>query len=127
MSSNTSESCVAKFLRSKHRDEFMALNPWMGITVAAIVFFRRHTSHKTQYAAYQDLPRETYVVNHEVTNKAAYYAELAEYNKAALAAERSHWWQIPVSAKQCARIRPETLSKYATLVASLSDQYLDIP
>ncbi len=127
MPSNTVKSVVARFLRNKHRDEFMALNPWMDLPTAAVVYFRRHTAHKTSYASYQDLPRETYVINHEVTNKAAYYAELAAYNKAALAAERSHWYQIPVSQKQCTGIRPATLAKYTGIIADLSDQYLDIP
>ena len=127
MPSNTVRSVVARFLANKHRDEFMALNPWMDITTAAIVYFRRHTAHKTSYATYQDLPRETYVVNHVVTNKEAYYAELAAYNAAAWAAIKLHWWQIPVSQKQTAGIKPVTLAKYAGIIASLSDQYQDVP
>ena len=114
MHSNTVQSCVAKFLRNKHRDEFMALNPWMDITVAAVVFFRRHTSHRMAYATYRDLPNQTDDQYREYF--AAYSQQLFK-----------HWWQIPVSQAQCARIRTETLAKYAALVAEQADQYLDIP
>jgi hypothetical protein len=115
--SNTVKSCVAKFLRNKHRDEFMALNPWMDITVASIVFFRRHTSHKTWYASYRDISDDfKHVGNPESTDKVAYQAEWDQYNKAAWAAIKLHWWQIPVSQKQCAGIKPATLARYYAII-----------
>jgi len=103
----------------------MVLNPWMDITTAAIVFFRRHTAHKTAYAAYRDLPTETYVVDHKVVDEVAYRAELAEYNAGAWASMKLKWWQIPVSQKQCTGIRADTLAKYAGIIEDLStDPYL---
>ena len=110
--SNTSASCVHKFLRSKHRDEFMAANPWMDLTTAAIVFFRRHTAHKTAYAAYREINIETH-----------YEAYLAEYKNEYLL----KWWQIPVSQEQCKGIRPETWNRYNSLIINSADRYLDIP
>jgi hypothetical protein len=114
MPSNTVQSCIAKFLRNKHRDEFMALNPWMDITVAAVVFFRRHTSHKLAYATYRDLPNQTSVENEK-------------YFAAYLSVNNLKWWQIPVSQKQAFNIRPATLAKYAAIIADLSDQYQGVP
>jgi hypothetical protein len=110
MPSNTVQSCVAKFLRNKHRDEFLALNPWMDLPTAAIVFFRRHTARKTSYASYRDIPSST-----------------SDYLPAYLAVSNLSWWQIPVSQKQCAGIRAETWARYAALIAELSDQYQDVP
>jgi hypothetical protein len=113
---NTVQSCVAKFLRNKHRDEFMALNPWMDITVAAVVFFRRHTSHKLAYATYKDLFKQDMSAAHH-----------EEYIRGYYSVDNLKWWQIPVSQKQCAGIKPATLAKYAGIIASLSDQYQDVP
>jgi hypothetical protein len=113
---NTVQSCVAKFLRNKHRDEFMALNPWMDITVAAIVFFRRHTSHKLSYGSHDDLLFPT--------DRADIHSK---YVKAYQDNSLLHWWQIPVSQKQCAGIRADTLAKYKNIIADLSDQYQDVP
>jgi hypothetical protein len=100
--SNTVQACVAKFLRSKHREEFMANNPWMSLPVAAVVFFRRHTAHKTSYATYREI---------DINLHSARY--LAEYRKVYLLP----WYEIPVSQKQCARIRRATLEKYNDIIA----------
>jgi len=114
MASNTVQSVVGRFLRNPHRDEFMVLNPWMDITVAAIVFFRRYTANKFQYASYRDLPNQT-------------NEQCQEYLAAYLSVNNLKWWQIPVSQKQCKGIRPETLARYAALVAEQADLYLDVP
>ena len=128
MPSNTVRSVVARFLGNPHRDEFMALNPWMDITTAAIVYFRRHTAHKTWYATYHDLAYDfKHVGKPDSTDKAAYQIEWDQYNNAAWAAMKQHWWQIPVSQKQCECIRAETMEKYRAIIAELSDQYLNIP
>ena len=111
MPSNTVQSCVAKFLRNKHRDEFMALNPWMDITVAAVVFFRRHTAYRMSYASYSDIC--------SLQDPSNYWKTFYEQVK-------GKWWQIPVSQKQAFNIRPATLAKYAGIIASLSDQYQDV-
>ena len=93
MSNNTVKECVAKFLRNKHREEFLANNPWMDITVAAIVFFRLHTAYKLSYCV-----------------EYARWYEMIELK----------WYQIPVSQKQCAGIRADTLARYAGYVAELT-------
>ncbi len=94
---NTVQSCVAKFLRNKHRDEFMALNPWMDITTAAVVFFRRHTSHRANYC-----PKLS-----EFENYGEYWDMFEDSPK---------WWQLPVSQKQCAGIKPATLARYYVII-----------
>jgi hypothetical protein len=115
MSNNTVEAVVARFLNNKHRDEFMLANPWLDLTTATIVYFRRHTSHKTWYATYKDIDHKRGI------------AEWDRYFKAWQKTDLLHWWQIPVSKAQVAKIKPETHFKYAALIAELSDQYLDIP
>jgi hypothetical protein len=120
MPSNTVKSVVARFLRNKHRDDFMALNPWMDLPTAAIVYFRRHTSHKFSYASYRDIPNQTDDQYKEYF--AAYSQQL--FNK---------WWQIPVSQKQCAGIKPDTLARYTEILAKqipmpdwLADELQDV-
>jgi hypothetical protein len=100
MSNNTVEAVVTRFLGNKHRDEFMLANPWLDLTMATIVYFRRHTSHKTWYATYKDLSYKD-----------------PEYFKQAMIAEKNKWWQIPVSKAQVAKIKPETHFKYTALIA----------
>jgi hypothetical protein len=115
MPSNTVQSVVARFLSNKHRDEFMALNPWMDLPTAAIVYFRRHTSHKLSYGSHDDqfVPGESYD------------KYVKEYQDNSLL----HWYQIPVSQKQCAGIRPATLEKYYNVIqeiVALQDQLQDV-
>jgi hypothetical protein len=115
--SNTSAACVHKFLRSKHRDEFLAANPWMDLTTAAIVFFRRHTSHRMAYASFIDLKPV------KGSEREAYEPYHAMYDVQRV----KHWWQIPVSQAQCKGIRPETWNRYNSIIINSADQYLDIP
>ena len=119
--SNTVEAVVARFLGNKHRDEFMLANPWLDLTTATIVYFRRHTSHKTWYATYKDIS-----LTFKCPGKPD-QGEWDQYFKAWQETDLLHWWQIPVSKAQVVKIKAGTHVKYAALIAELSDQYLDIP
>lgn len=104
MPSNTVPAVVQRFLNSNHRKEFMEANPWMSLQVAAVVFYRRHTSYKLAYATWRDID--------SLENPSDYWATLYDQSQ-------SKWWKIPVSQLQCTSIRPETLEKYGQIIDKL--------
>jgi hypothetical protein len=96
-SNNSSFELVQRYLRNKHRAEFVAANPGIPEEILVIVYFRRATANRWAYApaSYFD----------SINVKWIYSAPLD-----------SKWYEIPVCPEKILKIKQETRERYMDLM-----------